>query len=251
MVFLRVTKFGGNFGSGPFFHNSLWVNTIIDATGSYLKDMTNIRNDPTNQFFNNDFNSAFAWTPTDGQTTLTVTAMCDPSNQRTVAPTAPGTAPGLANMNVQLAQLPSLSVADVTVSEGAGAATVTITMDATVATDVTVDYATADGTATAPDDYASTSGTATVSAGALTVHIVLAIVDDDIQETNETFTVTLSNSTGGVVISPTAGSATVIIVDDETLIAIPSATAWGLSALAGLLAAGLLWSGRRLRTRRG
>ena len=110
---------------------------------------------------------------------------------------------------------PTLSIADLTVSEGAGTATLTISLDAATTSAVTVDYATADGTATAPGDYTATSGTATIPAGQTSATIAVPIIDDSLDEPDETFTVTLSNQTAGAVVSPTAGTATVTIVDND------------------------------------
>ena len=63
---------------------------------------------------------------------------------------------------------PELSIGDATVSEGAGNAVFTVTLSAMSDDAVTVEYATANGTATAGDDYTSKSGTLTIGAGART-----------------------------------------------------------------------------------
>ena len=111
--------------------------------------------------------------------------------------------------------LPVLSIADVAVGEGDGEAVLTITMDSTSDGVVTVVYSTSDGTATAPADYTETSTTATIPAGATSTTATVPIVDDALGEVDETFTVTLAQPSGGAIISETAGSATVTIVDDE------------------------------------
>ena len=61
-----------------------------------------------------------------------------------------------------------LSINDVTVTEGNSGttnATFTVTLDGAATGTVTVDYATANGTATAPSDYTATSGTLTFAPG--------------------------------------------------------------------------------------
>ena len=66
---------------------------------------------------------------------------------------------------------PSLSVNDVTVTEGDSgttSATFTVTLAPASGQNVSVDYSTADGTATAPADYAATSGTLTFAPGQTT-----------------------------------------------------------------------------------
>ena len=55
---------------------------------------------------------------------------------------------------------------------------------------MTVSYAT-DGTATATNDYISASDTLTFAAGDTTAYIPVTIVQDDIDELDETFTVTI------------------------------------------------------------
>ena len=96
-----------------------------------------------------------------------------------------------------LAADPSLSVADAEGNEGAGAAiTFAVTLDRAASGAVTVEYATADGTATAGEDYTATSGTLTFAAGVLSQSVAVALLDDAIDEGRETFTLQLSNATG-------------------------------------------------------
>lgn len=71
---------------------------------------------------------------------------------------------------------PTLSVSDPLVSRLSGTATFTITASATFGTDITVDYATADVTATAGVDYVAKTGTATILAGQTTANVVVDIL---------------------------------------------------------------------------
>ena len=71
-----------------------------------------------------------------------------------------------------------------------------VTLDEEASDTVTVDYATADGTADAGDDYTAKSGTLSFSAGETSKTISIAIKDDTLNESDETFTVTLSNASG-------------------------------------------------------
>ena len=87
--------------------------------------------------------------------------------------------------------------------------------------DLTVSYATSNGTATAGSDYTATSGTLTfanTAAGSQT--FTVSTTEDTIDEgTGETFTVTLSNPAGGGGPSPslsTSPSVTTTITDDDT-----------------------------------
>lgn len=93
---------------------------------------------------------------------------------------------------------PGLSVADATVVEAPGATVdFTVTMSRASSETVTVDYATSDGTATAGADYTSTSGTLTLAAGATEGTVSVPVLDDSINEGSESFTLTLSNPSGG------------------------------------------------------
>ena len=89
------------------------------------------------------------------------------------------------------------SVADARVTEASGATldfAVTLASAATNA--VTVDYASADGTATAGEDYTATSGTLVFAAGETSKTVSVAVLDDAHDEGTETLTLTLSNAAG-------------------------------------------------------
>lgn len=64
---------------------------------------------------------------------------------------------------------------------------------------VSVDYATADGTATAGADYESTSGTVTIPAGATSATVTVSIAGDAIDEEDETLSLLLSNPTNATI----------------------------------------------------
>jgi hypothetical protein len=114
------------------------------------------------------------------------------------------------------AALPSLAIADVSVNEGHGGTTTavfTVTLsEASVAT-VSVGYATANGTASAPGDYASASGTLTFTPGATTRTVAIAVVGDSAVEGTETFAVTLSSPVNATIAD---GSAAGTIVNDDS-----------------------------------
>ena len=113
--------------------------------------------------------------------------------------------------------------APVAVSEDEGPAGTTTTADIVVTLSaasglpVSVGYSTSDGTATAAGgDYVATSGTLTIAAGSTTGTIQTIINGDGIFESNETFTVTLSNaSTTGSIVTITQPTTTVTILDDD------------------------------------
>jgi len=83
---------------------------------------------------------------------------------------------------------------------------------------VTVDYATADGTAIAGSDYQAASGTLTFAPGVLEQTIALTVAGDTEVEPNETFLVRFSNASGAALVaSEVAG---VIVGDDGPLFSI-------------------------------
>jgi CSLREA domain-containing protein len=90
---------------------------------------------------------------------------------------------------------PTLSIGDATVTEGiAGTvnATFTVTLSAVSSRAVTVNFATAGGTAAAPADFAANSGTLTFAPGETSKTIIVAVAGDGLDEANETFNVNLT-----------------------------------------------------------
>lgn len=111
--------------------------------------------------------------------------------------------------------MPDLSGVDLVVFEWAGQALVELILPLESSFDITVDYATADGTATAPADYVAVSGTAFIAAGATSTTVPIQIVSDTNVEPDEDFTLELSNPTNAVLLTPFV---TVTIRDDGSLI---------------------------------
>ena len=104
----------------------------------------------------------------------------------------------LANTAVATVQGPlALSVADARVDEAPGAVLAfEVTLNRAATGSVTVDYATADGTATAGADYTATSGTLTFDPGETAKTVDVTVLDDAHDDTDETLTLTLSNASG-------------------------------------------------------
>jgi uncharacterized repeat protein (TIGR01451 family) len=94
--------------------------------------------------------------------------------------------------------VPSITIGDMSANEG-GTITFTLTLSAQSATPVTVDYATANGTATAGSDYTTASGTATLAPLATSTTVVVATTADTAFEPDETFFVNLTNPVGAAV----------------------------------------------------
>ena len=110
----------------------------------------------------------------------------------------------------------AISINDVTVDENAGAAILTVSLNLPVDTTISVDYSTADGTASSPSDFTSTSGTLTFNPGDLSRSIVIPITNSDQIELDETFLVNLTNlQANGANIILGDDQATVTITDDD------------------------------------
>ena len=78
---------------------------------------------------------------------------------------------------------------------------------------VTVDYATAAGTASTPSDFQAVSGVLTFPIGTNVKTITVAVLGDKVRERNETFVVNLSNPSANAYLGDGQGLGT--IVDDD------------------------------------
>jgi hypothetical protein len=112
--------------------------------------------------------------------------------------------------------VPALSISGVALPEGNGGTTpfsFSVTLSNPSSQMITVNYATAGGSATAGEDYATTSGTLTIPAGSLTGIITVPVNGDNTYEPDETFTVSLSGAANATIATATA---TGTIRNDDT-----------------------------------
>lgn len=118
-------------------------------------------------------------------------------------------------INDDVAPTPDISINDVTVTEGNTGtvnAVFTVTLSTPTTKTVTLNYATANGTALAPGDYTAASGTINFAPNETTKTITVVVRGDTTDEPNENFVVNLSNVTNANV-GDGQGQGT--IVDDE------------------------------------
>ncbi len=119
---------------------------------------------------------------------------------------------------------------DTSVPEGIGQATVTVTLSAPSGKPISIDWATADGTAIAGQDYTAATGTLVFAPGETSKTISIDITNDKRVEPNERFTVNLSN---GVNVNLGAGTTTTtvanvtIVNDDNAPVLLPQTPAAG------------------------
>jgi len=110
---------------------------------------------------------------------------------------------------------PAVSIADVTMPEGdwqPRVALFTVSLAEPAAQTVSVTYTTADGTATAGEDYVATSGSLSFDPGTTTQVLSVDLLPDLGEESDEQFTVLLSDPVGAVI---TGGVGQAAIIDDD------------------------------------
>ncbi len=125
--------------------------------------------------------------------------------------------PGVATLTIKDTLPPAtlqLAVADQAIAESGGGATVTVTRTGSTTSTVSVDYATADGSAVSGTNYDATSGTLTFGPGEKSKTFTVPVHDDGASTGNLSVGVTLSNPGGDAVVGP-AASGRIWIVDGE------------------------------------
>ena len=133
----------------------------------------------------------------------------------------------------------TISIGDVSLPEGDAGTTefkFMVTLSAAEADQVTVDFATAAGTATSNGpfaDFIAQTGTVTFDIGETTKEITVLVNGDPFDEPTENFTVTLSNANGANTISD--GPATGTIQDDDAAAAVSIANAVDVTEGAGVM----------------
>ncbi|BCU13824.1 beta strand repeat-containing protein [Microcystis aeruginosa] len=191
--------------------NPLTVNYSIDGTATNGTDYTLL---PTSVTF--EANSAIA--------TVTVDSTADTiveSDETVILTLAAGTgytvgtpnaATGTIN-NDDTSVTSQLSINDITVVEGKdNNAILTVTVDNPNPQPITVNYTTAPINATANVDYTSKTGTITIAPNTATATISIPLLNDNLNEPDEVFTVTLSNPVNAT-INPDEAIGQVIITD--------------------------------------
>ena len=120
------------------------------------------------------------------------------------------------------------------VNEAAPTATVTVTRSGPTVGTVTVDYATAAGSATSGADYTDVSGTLTFAAGIASRTFTVPIINDTVFESAESISLVLRHPTGVAQLGPLSTS-TITILDNDPPGAIRfSASAYTVSESAGV-----------------
>jgi Calx-beta domain-containing protein len=147
-------------------------------------------------------------------TTITTSTTTSTSTTTTTTPTStkPGKGCGDKNHLHERRFECKVAIFDVAKKEGRSGTTAfvfTLSLSGSALSAVTVDYATAAGTATADADFAPASGTVTFNPGVSTQTITVNAVADAVREANETFFVNLSNPSANAYLGDAQGLATI------------------------------------------
>ena len=122
---------------------------------------------------------------------------------------------GFRDMAAQNLTLPELSSGHARTKEAPGATLdFAVRLNAAAAGTVTVDYATADGTATAGEDYTAASGTVTFAAGETSKTVSVEVLDDAVDEGEETMTLRFSNASGATLVGAAASDGTYGVIEN-------------------------------------
>ena len=116
---------------------------------------------------------------------------------------------------------PTAEIEDTETPEAGGAAAFAVTLDRAADSEVTVPYATSHGTA-AGEDYEPVTGELVFARGETRGTITVPVLDDDLHEPPETFTVTLGEPDNAT-LAEDGATATATILDDDPS---PATKAW-------------------------
>ena len=139
---------------------------------------------------------------------------------------------------------PAIRVADAQAHEEDGTLRFRVTLDQAATGPVTVRYATSDGTAVAGEDYESASGVLTFAEGETEQWVEVTLIDDAVEDSGETLTLTLSDASGGW-LADAAGAGTILNTEHTTSVSEPQGGDLpGNTSTAGRVAVGESATGR-------
>ena len=120
-----------------------------------------------------------------------------------------------------------VSVGSVSEIESLGTISFEVTLDVVPTSNVTVDFSTADGSATDGSDYTAASGTLTfLAGGGQSQMVMISLINDTDVESDETFTLNLTNPSAGLTISTGTGTGTISNDDSPPTLSISGGSAY-------------------------
>ncbi|MGH9557318.1 MAG: Calx-beta domain-containing protein [Terriglobales bacterium] len=226
-----VTMAEGNSGTTSFdFTVSLSSGSSSDVTVDFATaDGTSFPATAGVDYVSNSGTVNFAPPDTSKSITVTVNGDLLDENNETFFVNLTNASPGVTITNNQGVGTitdddtePNLSIGDITMAEGNSGTTnftFTASLSPVSGRDVTVNFATENGTATQPADYSQTTDTLTIPAGAPSGTINVPVVGDTVVESNETFLVNLSNPVNATLDATLGADAQGVgtITNDDTL----------------------------------
>ena len=147
-----------------------------------------------------------------------VVTLSDPRNASLAVSSATGTI-----IDDDESAPPALSVADASVAEGAAELAFVVDLDAPSSEEVTVRYGSADATAEAGSDYEPVSGTLAFAPGEVSKTVRVVVLDDELDEPDETLTLGLSHPRNATLARASA-SGTILDDDDPPVLSIAGAS---------------------------
>ena len=110
---------------------------------------------------------------------------------------------------------PAISVTDAEAEETDGVLRFQVTLSEATTVPVSVNYATADGTAIAGEDYTQASGTLVFAPGETEKTVEVTLTDDDVEDSDETLTLRLSDPAGGT-LGDASATGTILNAEADT-----------------------------------
>ena len=209
-ILINVTRTGGDFGEVTVDY------TTSDGTATAGSDYTSTSGTLT--LLDSELSASFSVPITDDTTfendeTVNL-ILSSPTGGATLGNPSSAVLTIVDDDPAPLAGSLQFSGATYSVDENGGSILIAVTRTGGDFGEVTVDYTTSDGTATAGSDYTTTSGTLTLLDGETSASFSVPILDDTIYEGDETVNLTLSNPTGDATLG-TPSSAVLSIVEDD------------------------------------
>ena len=214
LLSLVLAACGGGGGGGGSTGATNYTVTATAGAGGNIS--------PTSATVSSGATTSFTVTPDSGNSINTVSG-CGGALVGTTYTTGAVSADCTVTANFVSNGVPTISVADASVSEGDSGTTTlnfTVTLSALANGNVNVDFATSDnsptaGSATAGSDYTASSGTLTIPAGSTSATIGVSVTGDTAVESDEIFALTLSNPSGNATLG--TATATGTILNDEIM----------------------------------
>lgn len=170
------------------------------------------------------FQTTKTWTLSSGNGAKTVSAQFRDAAGNTSSP------PANATIQLDTSPPPTVNFVSASVSEGAGSANISVTLDHTYSLPVSVQVATVSGTATASLDYGPTNGLLVFAPNTTSASFAVPIVPDGLVELNETVFLEFTGATNAQ-LGPVG---TLTILDDDAPVVSFAATGFTVAENSGV-----------------